>query len=54
MHTSTINIRTASPSDAPAVLTGDAPYVEDTDRTFEYTGATPEDFRERVARREDR
>ena len=54
MHTSTINIRTASPSDAPALLSIYAPYVENTAITFEYTVPTPEDFRERIARTLDR
>ena len=54
MHTSTINIRTASPSDAPALLSIYAPYVENTSITFEYTVPTPEDFRERIARTLDR
>lgn len=52
MHTSTINIRTASPSDAPALLS--IRYVENTAITFEYTVPTPEDFRNALLRTLDR
>ena len=54
MQPSTITIRTASPSDAPALLSIYAPYVEKTAITFEYTVPTQEDFRERIARTLDR
>ena len=52
--TSPLTIRTASVSDAPALLSIYAPYVEKTAITFEYTVPTPEDFRERIARTLDR
>ena len=50
MHPSPITIRTASVSDAPALLSIYAPYVERTAITFEYTVPTLEDFRSRISR----
>ena len=42
--TSPLTIRTASVSDAPALLSIYAPYVEKTAVTFEYTVPSPEEF----------
>ncbi|EEQ58471.1 putative phosphinothricin N-acetyltransferase [Clostridiales bacterium 1_7_47FAA] len=50
MPPSPITIRTASVSDAPALLSIYAPYVERTAITFEYTVPTLEDFRSRISR----
>ena len=52
--TSPLTIRTASVSDAPALLSIYAPYVEKTAVTFEYTVPSPEEFQTRVAHTLDR
>ena len=43
-----IQIRSAAPADAPALLAIYAPYVTDTFVTYEYTVPTVEEFRERI------
>lgn len=43
-----INIRTATPDDAEAILTIYAPYIEDTAITFEYVVPSLKEFRERI------
>lgn len=45
---SLITIRTATPEDAPALLSIYALYVEQTVITFEYEVPTPEDFKNRI------
>ena len=52
--TSPLTIRTASVSDAPALLSIYAPYVEKTAVTFEYTVPSPEEFQTRIAHTLDR
>ena len=52
--TSPRTIRTASVSDAPALLSIYAPYVEKTAVTFEYTVPSPEEFQTRIAHTLDR
>lgn len=43
-----MNIRTATPEDAPALLDIYAPYVRDTAITFEYQVPTSEEFADRI------
>lgn len=45
-----MNIRTATPADAPQLLQIYAPYVENTSITFEYETPSVEDFTERIRR----